>query len=292
MKRLRLVLLMVMLTILTTGCDKDAPVEVSTQPMVTDGVEVQEDYGLPEETEISPVKHPLLYDFIVGCLDWHVSINRGVLESDLYLMRNTKAPETIYTDWYPIQAGYTVPPLGSKVETVELSVRQLDMYNTVVSEIPEAYVLREGDWELVIYAGDAARAFQQYDFDFRSKYRYTDARVPPFIASGAGWPTEWLRREPYCASMREAGIEILDGWFDLFQYRSEYVLLKDDGTSTEEGYSVVCTGVREFALKDGTGKMSFGLTWDNVRETCNALQCNLGDFYHHGDWTPEFKSEQ
>lgn len=288
MKHLRNILLLLAIACLLPGCEKEEPV-VSVAPVQTVEVAETVDYTLPNKSEVKADTQPLLYDFVFGCLDWHVPINRIDIDSDLYLMRNVNLPGTVYTDWYPIQAGFTVPPLGSEIETVELTQRQLDVFDTLVASFPEGYVLREGDWELIICAGDAARTLKQYDFNFRGKYKYTEARVPPFIVMGTGWPTEWLRREPYCTALKEAGINIDDAWFDLFNYRAEYPLLQDDGTVTIEGYSVICTGVREFALCDGTGSVSYGMTWDNVRGTCNALECNLGDFYRHGSWEPEIK---
>lgn len=291
MKRLASICFILSLIIVLTGCEKKEP-EVTVGDSVQ--YEAQEEVvstALPSMSEVKAAEQPLLYDFVFGCLDWHVSIHRDTLDSDLYLMRNVQAPSTVYTDWYPIQAGFTVPPLGSTIETIELSARETDMYNTIVSELPDLYVLREGDWELVIYAGDAARSFQKYDYSFRGKYKYTESRVPPFLATNAGWPTDWLRREPYATAMQEAGINMGDGWFDFFNYRGKYTLTTDDGQPNSEGYSVVCTGVREFALCDKDGKMSFGMTYENVMETCNALECNLGEFYKHGSWESEIPEQ-
>lgn len=280
------VLLLVLCTL--SGC-QDEPIEATpTEAPATQEV-TTETYTLPNLSDIRSSEQPLLYDFLFGCLDWHVSINRQEIDSDLYLMRNVNLPGIIYTDWYPIQAGFTVPPLGSKIEIVELSEKQTDMYNSVVADLPDGFVLREGDWELVIYAGDAVRAFQNYNYSFRSKYKYTDTRVPPFLVQGSGWPTEWLRKEPYCSLMQEAGIDISDGWFDKFNYRGEYRLLQDDGTMTSEGFYAICTGIREFAFCDGAGSVQYGMTWENLMDTCNSLKCNLGELYHHGDWTPESK---
>lgn len=282
--KIRVVIMLAVLTaFFLSGCNREEPVEEVNTTTIPVETPIEVDVTLPKMSEVKAEQQPLLYDFVFGCLDWHVSIHRDIIDSDLYIIRNLKAPGVLYTDWYPIQSGYSVPPLGSEIETVTLTAREVDNFNAVVTELPEDYILHEGDWELIIYAGDAARLLRQCGFSFRGQYKYTDSRVPPFIVTGSGWPTDWLRREPYLTALQNAGIDMNDAWWDKFNYRAEYKLLDDSGTMTPEGYYVICTGVREFTFCDGEGTKSQGMTWDNLMYTCNTLECNLGDLYHHGD---------
>ena len=180
MRRVVVALFVCFIVIPFTSCNSNANQEPTQAPQETSQAEEGVSTALPNMSDIKVAETPLLYDFVFGCLDWHVSIGRDTLDSDLYIMRNVKAPGVLYTDWYPIQAGFSVPPLGSAIETVNLSERDTDNFSTVVSELPAQYVLREGDWELVIYAEDAARALLDAGFSFRNAYKYTESRLPPF----------------------------------------------------------------------------------------------------------------
>ena len=60
---------------------------------------------LPALEDIAPNTQPLLYDFVAGCLDWHISIHRDTIDSDFYLLRHKSNPSLIWTDWYIIQGG-------------------------------------------------------------------------------------------------------------------------------------------------------------------------------------------
>lgn len=289
MRRIVVALCVCFIVMPFTSCNSNVNQEPMQEPQETTQSEEKVTTALPNMSEIKVAETPLLYDFVFGCLDWHVPLGRDIIDSDLYIMRNVRAPGVLYTDWYPIQAGFSVPPLGSVIETVTLSERDTDNFSTVVAELPSQYVLHEGDWELIIYAEDAARALLDAGFSFRNAYKYTESRLPPFLAIGHGWPSEWLRREPYATALKGAGIDINDVWWDLFNYRGEYKLTTDEGFMTPEGYYVICTGIREFSLCDGQGNVSRGMTWENVMGTCNALECNIGEIYKYGAWEPSIK---
>lgn len=202
---------------------------------------------LPALEDINIGEEPLLYDFVSGCLDWHIPIYRGTLDSDLYILRHSSSPQILYTDWYVTQGGYTVPPTGTSIERIELVQRDLDKFETILSTVSSDYIIEDGEWQLIIYAGEAASTLNKLDLGLRKDYPYAEGRVPPFIESGMGWPTVWLRREPYASRLAsEGGIDINDSWWDNFSLEGRYDL-QQTGVSTEtHDYYAVCTGVMEF----------------------------------------------
>ncbi len=285
MKQIFVVCLCIVLLVLG-GCDtKEKPTPsiniVELTPIPTREVITE----LPPIEKIGPVESPLLYDFVCGCLDWHVSIHRDVLDSDLYILRHTSSPEILYTDWYIMQSGYTTPPQGSKVERVTLKPRELDAFDSALTNISDEYKVRDGEWELIIYAGEAARVLNDTQITFRIRHGYAEGRVPPFITDGSGWPTDWLRQEPYLTRLRETSdIDMTDVWWDTFALEGKYELVPvgiDEGTVK---YYALCTGVREFSFCDDQGNVARGMSWDSLRETCNALQMDIPGIYVHGTW--------
>lgn len=239
---------------------------------------------LPALEDIDPNTQPLLYDFVAGCLDWHISIHRDTIDSDFYLLRHKSNPSLIWTDWYIIQGGYATPPLGSKIERIDLSRREADALNSAIKNIPEEYILDINGWQLVICAGEAARVLTANNIPLRTNYKYAEIPDPIFIQDGSGWPTDWLRREPYNSRLQESGISMDDEWWDTFTLRGVYQLHPIDNNPGNEGYSAICTGVREFTFVDKYGKVSQGMSWDSLRESCNALHCGIDGIYEYGSW--------
>lgn len=243
---------------------------------------------LPSLDTIDYTQDPLLYDFVAGCLDWHVPIHRDEIDSDLYILRNLKAPTIIYTDWYVWQGGFTVPPTGSSVERFELHPRDVDSLDTIISSLPTDYVIRDGDWELVIYAGDAAVTLNSLGLITRDSHKYAEGRVPPFLSDGSGWPTEWLRREPYATRLAtESEIDITDPWWDTFHLSGRYDLISNTSEALDFNYYAVCTGVMTFSFCDNQGNTARGMSWDLLRSTCNAMQANINGVYECNSWFPE-----
>lgn len=286
MKQILTLLLALLFALSLPGCEKpEAPTvapSIHVETLTPTASPIQE---LPLLENINPEVDPLLYDFVAGCLDWHLSIHRDKIDSDLYVLRHESSPEILYTDWYIIQGGYATPPQGSTIERIVLNDRDLDTYNAALHEIPDAYILHSNGWELVIYAGQAASILNRNNLLLRSEFKYTDGTEPPFIQSGEGWPTDWLRKEPYVSKLRESSsIDMSSEWWDTFKLRATYTLTDVNGAATPEKYYAVCTNVREFMLYDKNGAVASEVSWDSLRETCNALQYDIPGVYTHGTW--------
>lgn len=244
------------------------------------------DTTLPGLSSIDPAMQPLLYDFVAGCLDWHTSIHRDTIDSDLYLLRNLQTPEVIYTDWYAIQGGFTVPPTGTIVESITLHKRDVTRFDTIAAGIPEEYKVQDGDWQLIIYAGEAAKALNQLDIVFRDTFEWQDSRLPPFLEDGTGWPTEWLRREPYATRLAtESEIDMQDQWWDTFRLEGKYQLTPSAKQGDLHTYHAICTGVMQFSFCDDEGNTARGMSWDLLRETCNAMHSDIPNIYQQGTWS-------
>lgn len=286
MRHCIIILCVVAIIATLSGCKEPVmPTEEPTHNIATIAPTEQPITELPPIEDIKPGVDPLLYDFVAGCLDWHIPISRDVIDSDLYILRHESSPEILYTDWYIIQGGYATPPQGSEIERVVLNARDLDTYNAALNEIPDAYIIRNNGWELVICAGQAASILGRNQLMLRSEFKYADGRNPPFLESGEGWPTDWLRREPYVSKLLSSSdIDMSSEWWDTFRLRASYRLTGADGAPCKEGYYAVCTNVWEFMLCDSSGTVATGMSWDALRETCNALQYDIPDVYEHGTW--------
>lgn len=286
MRRLLVLSMALLFAFSLLGCEEpEAPTAEPSIHIETVSPTVPSITELPLLEDINPEIDPLLYDFVAGCLDWHVPIHRDVLDSDLYILRHESAPGVLYTDWYIIQGGYATPPQGSTIERVVLNARDLDTYNAALYEIPDTYILHSNGWELVIYAGQAASILNRNNLLIRSEFKYSDGREPPFIQNGEGWPTEWLRREPYVSKLRESSsIDMSSEWWNSFCLRAVYNFVDANGATTKEKYYAVCTNVREFILYDKNGVVASEVSWDSLRETCNALQYDIPGVYTHGTW--------
>lgn len=300
-----LALLVIVSVPISLGLLHSAKERLENRELTTPSVSVDDIPSIPEHTtpieippvssatlssleSVSPEEDPLLYDFLTGCLDWHISIHRDVLDSDLYILRNLKEPSVLYTDWYVTQGGFTVPPTGTGIETTVLQYRDIERYNTVVERIPEEYIVRDGDWELVIYAGDAATELNNLGVISRNFHHYAEGSVPPFIEDGSGWPTEWLRKEPYASHLAsESEIDIQDVWWDTFRLSGRYDFIPNTPEASEFSYYAICTGVMEFSFCDNQGNVARGMSWDLLRTTCNTMQYNINGIYACGSWQPE-----
>lgn len=256
------------------------------QPKDTDVI------SLPDLSEVSSIYTPLMYDFLNSCLDWHVPIHRESLNSEFYIMRNLNTPIYIYTDFYAMQEGYTLPPCGGQIVQMEIEPERLKAMEIAITKLPEERVLREGDWELLLlelHSDDGTTGFSSEGTwggfstrNFGVIYSYTDGNPRPFLVDGTGWPTSWLRREPYASLLKESGINILDPWWDEWRYMGEYVLAPYNEESTYTITTVLtCINAGMFLCDAGSSTQNQYMHWSDVLKICDKELA-----YVEGKYTP------
>lgn len=253
---------------------------------------------LPAPDSLNPEKTPMLYDFVAGCLDYHIPVHRDQFTSDFYILRNTDYPSVLHNDWYVVQTGFTTPPLGSKINSMELTPELLESFESLVSELPEERYIVEGDWELfllTVYDEEGVHGFDADGkwgdlelrmFSLLANPDYTSGYFKKTLESGAGWPTEWLR-QPFYADrmMHDLSINIWDPWWDTWSYRQRYDIVQ---TAYNNGidYWVICTGKEEFLLCDSTGGSYPEFRWWDLRVLCNDMGYDIVGMYTHDEWQP------
>lgn len=240
----------------------ETPNPSELMPPTTVGPDDSEDTRvteLPDAQTVSAEETPLLYDFTHGCLDWHVPIHRDSLASDFYIMRHKTCPEVLHCDWYVTQSGFTTPPLGSKITSVEIDPQYLDSIEKLIAKFPSERRITEGEWELLILNTYDENGVYGFNSDgkwglmtpkmFVVLQGYTDGLFSQRMQSGAGWPTEWLRKEPYATLlMQDEGIYIDDPWWDTWTYQKHYMLASSE-TGEYRGY-MTTPGEDRYVLYD------------------------------------------
>lgn len=245
---------------------------------------------LPDAQSLTPAT-PLLYDFVNGCLDWHVPINRSEVYSEFYIMRNRYAPSWLYTVLYDSQNDYTLPPVGQEIIRMGILPEQVEALEEAVTKLPSERVLREGDWELLLLelsSEDGTTGFNSEGkwagFSTRSfgvLQSHSDGDTLPFLKDGSGWPTEWLRREPYCSLLLERqGLNMVNHWWDNWSYLGTYEMIPY-GEESERDFTAIltCIDVALFHYDDGSAFTNQYLTWEDVQKLCDTELAYVPDRY-------------
>ena len=217
------------------GTDDQPPAEELSSPEPVEVVKVRE---LPNPEDLSCTETPLLYDFVYGCLDYHAPIRRDLIESEFYIMRHSSCPEVLHCDWYMVQEDYAMPPLGSRITSVEIDPEYFESIEPLIEKLPAERRLVEGDWELLLLTlydeagiygfNDEGKWGEMTPRMFAVLQAYTDGLFKQEVNAGAGWPTEWLRREPYCEKMSVLPmLKLEDAWWDSWVFRKQYPIVRE-----------------------------------------------------------------
>lgn len=223
---------------------------------------------LPALDTITVESNALLYDFVNGCVDWHVHIFDREYDGGLRVMWHDSSPNIVYVDDYIVQAGFTTPPRGQKIERHELNEHESEVFHDVVNKSADNLSFKEGEWNLFVVAGSEVRRLYDENIELWSAMDYTTGNPRPFLEDGSGWPTEWLRREPYITYLREEGVDMNDPWWDTWNYRGEYELSKSHLSKMDYQAWVRADNVDDFYEWDSDGYTNEHLDWEQVKAMC------------------------
>ena len=217
---------------------------------------------LPPLESVTVEDSPLLYDFMHRCLGWHVSPT-----GYFFVLHNITTPNILYSSTYTTQGQVVFPTVGDAVARAELSEKQLEGYRTILRNAGESDIYPEGDWVLLSVT-PYMKEFAQLDITFTTVEGQSEEN--PFVSSGEGWPTEWLRREPYASAIKEAmGLNVSDSWWDTWRYLGKYDLIPTPSSSSVLPASVVVTGYDRFTYTDKDGNVFDNWDWDWIRDVCD-----------------------
>lgn len=241
---------------------------------------------LPALDTVTVESNPLLYDFMNGCVDWHVHVFDREYDGGLRVMWHDSSPNIVYVDNYIVQAGFTTPPMGQKIERHELSSRDAKVFHDVVNKSADNLSFKEGEWNLFVVAGSEVRRLYDENIELWSAMDYTTGNPRPFLEDGSGWPTEWLRREPYVTYLREnQGVDMNDPFWDMFQLYGVYKMVPGEHATPVGSPTITCTGFEMFRFEN-EGYVQENVSWDEIRDDCNHIGYNIPGIYKAWDWEP------
>lgn len=234
---------------------------------------------LPAAETVDPSKYPYMYDFLYGCLGWHTDIRHEAWGTDTYIMRHRNAPYILFVDMYVIQDDMVFPPSGQQIERHELNATELDLFDAAVAKSDSRYIVTEGEWEFIVYNES------MYNLGIRlwDAEDYTEGLNPTFIENNTGWPSSYLRREPYASRLLDKyGIDIRDEWWDTFRYSAVYMLYPTD---IDLGvYYLVCTNVDEFEFHaEEVAASGERISWAEAIARMENMQYEMPGFYEDGE---------
>ena len=229
---------------------------------------------LPPLESVTVEANPLLYDFMNGCMDWHTSLMSGGTVYGLYLLRHESSPNILYCASYTTQGQSTLPVLCSELSRLVLSDKELAAFETSMSALSDSDVRSEDGWTFYLCGDHNYTVFNATGIIFSGDTLNTPE--PPFVIAGDGWPTEWLRREPYVSSIREnLGFDMSNSWWDTWCYLGVYKFVPSaSGMNVGDTY-IKCTGIDSFEYHSGA-EVYTDVHWNEIED----------DLYHIGNIIP------
>lgn len=223
---------------------------------------------LPPLESVTVENNPLLYDFMHRCLGWHTSP-----PGYYFILHHVTTPGTLYSSTYTTQGQVVFPAVGDAVARAELSDKQLEGYTTILENADEFDIYSEGDWVL-LSATPYMKEFAQLDITFTTVEGQSEDN--PFVSSGEGWPTEWLRRAPYASAIQEAlGMDMSSSWWDTWRYLGVYKFVPSANGMNVGDVFIKCTGIDSFEYHSGADVYT-DVHWNEIED----------DLYHTGNTIP------
>ncbi len=209
--------------------------------------EINKKEELPELSSIDSQKSPMLWDFINGSMTYKTDIDDIEQYGAYYLILKEDDEDYIYISNYDHGAYIIAPDLGSDPEKVKLNEEQLKLFDEYTSKMSKSRVFKEGEYNFY-FISNLPNEFDenQYDrvdefniwagIDFTPYYGENAMNNPgnmnkEIYEKGLGYPTEWLRKEPYRTTMKEYEYINVDSEFwDDYNWKQRIIIKKGDET--------------------------------------------------------------
>ena len=235
--------------------------------------------NLPLASEVDPDKNPIMSDFVRGSLTykWNknlseygffyaIMINEKDLKETLDgKYENSDKKRTIYVSKYIYGQKYTYPIIGSTIYEFAMNKETAENINKFVNNMSSNRVFKEDGWKMAIVSSenihDPKNKNQNYDYTTKngstdewaglnfSKVVQDENRpldMYKVVYGDFGWPTEWLRKEPYNKNMKLEGYNVNDPFWDRYNIGSTLTYVKKNNENVKLKVKVVQLDSFEF----------------------------------------------
>lgn len=217
--------------------------------------------GLPRLSQVDSDKNPMLFDFLNSSITYKMNNVENIDKIGFYyaLLQNKHNKKDIYVEYYNYAESLVYPTIGSKPKALTLNKEQISNIDNFASKMSKNRVFEEGDWVMYLIseynAGD-----NQYDYcdnigrwggiDMKQFQSNDKGLMYELVNSGFGWPTEWLRKEPYINTMKKQGYDVNDSFWDQYNVGSYKIYKRNiHGTLEDEELKVQVVQLNQFQFK-------------------------------------------
>jgi hypothetical protein len=200
----------------------------------------QDQEGLPNLSQVDPVVHPALYDFLNSSMGFKTDVDVSHFGMYYAVLVNAgdKPDSNSFQAWvekYEYGNAFTLPPLGSKPHGIHLEKARLDLVKTYINHMSANRRFVDGKWEIALVSKYQSSDKNANTWDAcNTNGLWADIQMEQQVVddmgnewqviykNGNGWPLEWLKKPAYIQYEYQAGYDMSNKfWNDhpLFSFR-------------------------------------------------------------------------
>lgn len=207
---------------------------------VIDSDDEQASWGhVPALQEVDYDKSPLLYDFLNSSLGykWDHKVGDEFGDSFYLLGMNKNYPDELYGSWYTVAEKLTFPIIGTYPVCINLNDNEIKSVNDTLKKVDDNRKFDEGDWKFFIITDDSTNKNDPNYYN--TEHIWAGVKLNKLIIQetplmrktidgGLGWPTKWLRKDPYIDTMKNAGYNMNDEFWDKYNIGQKLTYVSKD----------------------------------------------------------------
>lgn len=243
---------------------------------------------LPSLSEIDRESNPMLYDFVNSSLGYQYHqenefTDYGFFYAILINNKNFNNQKRMYIEYYSDNGYSAYPKLGTAPKNMDLNDQEIKQIDNFRSKVSKNRIIKEGDYSLYIitrYGAGIATNDSANDNDNNNynSYNYCDGAnrwagldfndlklesidnygqmYYTIYENGIGWPTEWLKLEPFKTNLINEGYDITNSFWNKYNIGSYKIYL--DTTDNNKEYKVYVEQFDRFRItyKDNTFRLN------------------------------------
>lgn len=208
--------------------------------------------------------NPVLYDFVYSSIGYMSNIKPeeyGGISYAILIKNKTLEDDTIKEGTahiLEVNLGDVFPPVSSGYISIKFDASRWELIKDSIKDWPELYKFEENDYTLVIVRQSQGEK-SQYTYDPSTKgsiwqdidlgsLDYPKGWLAKHVDDG--WPTSWLRQQPYKDKIKSYHNEDMDNkFFDVFRMH-EIIELENTNGEGDETRKVKVLGVDKFKTID------------------------------------------
>ena len=211
--------------------------------------------GLPSISEINVNDSPILYDFVNSSIGYKSDINSKDFGFYYVIALNKEDKENVFIEYYSYGEKMTFPSLGTAPKKYSIEGLE-ESFKDFFTKIDKNRIYHEGDWTFIFVSQYNDNQMGQFDscdaigrwggIDFIKAFETIEiGKMQKTIESGVGWPTDWLRKEPYLTTMILEGYDMNDPFWTKYNINSSKIYY----TKSDEEIKVYVDQLNSFKLK-------------------------------------------